>query len=168
MGKMNVPKAIELAFAKVIRNYAEMGAGVVLRPYQSLNYDGSWDAKKDRTFPLIDIRCAPPQNDESPSTFFVECPILCATDNDDDNSHSFVSDMYGAVQSVLDGMVSQFIAGTQSTLVLAEFLAEIQTVTGTGFIFGGLEFESPLPPADDAGSNVIGITMKVSYSRSDY
>ena len=165
---MNVPKAIELAFAKVIRNYAEMGAGVVLRPWQSLNYDGSWDEEKDRTFPLIDIRCGPGQTDDNQRTLFAECSIICATDNDDDKGHTFISDMYEAVQTVLDGMFSQFIAGTQSTSVLAEFLAEIQTVTGTGFIFGGLEFESPLPPADDAGSNVIGITMKVSYSRSDY
>ena len=166
---MNVPKAIELAMAKIIRQYAEIGEGVTIRAWQSLAADGSWDEEKDRTFPLIDIRCGPPQTDENQSTLMVDCSVVMATNADDDKSHAFISDMYEAVQDVCDSLFSKFRSGDESESPLSDFLALVTEETAAGaFGFGGLTFGQGLPPADDAGANIIGITLNVHYSRADF
>ena len=53
---MNTPKAIELALATMIHQYAEIGQGTLVRPWQSLGIEGAFDPKSDRTCPCVDIR----------------------------------------------------------------------------------------------------------------
>ena len=166
---MNVPKAIELAMSKVIRQYAEIGEGVTIRAWQSLAADGSWDPEKDRTFPLIDIRCGPSQTDENQSTLMVECSVIMATNTDDDKDHAFISAMYEAVQELCDTLFSQFRSDDEDESPLSDFLALVTEETGAGaFGFGGFTFGQGMPPADDAGLNMIGLTMVVHYSKAGF
>ena len=166
---MNVPKAIELAIAEIIREYAEIGEGVTIRVWQSLASDGSWAENPDRTFPMIDVRCSPPLTDDNQSTRSVECAILMGTNTDDDKDHAFISAMYEAVQEVMDDLFAVFRSGTLTTEPFNTFQARVVTEVGaTPFSFGGLTFGEGLAPADDGGINMIGITIVVHYSRSDF
>jgi hypothetical protein len=170
---MNITKAIELAMAEVIREYAEMGEDVLIRPWQSLAADGSWKVDPDRKFPMIDVRCGPPKTDDNESTLAVECSILMGTKTDDDKDHAFISAMYEAVQGVCDNLFSQFRTTPGSTYTadteIADFLASVvASATAAKFNFGGFTFGEGLAPADDAGINMIGITVVVHYSRSDF
>lgn len=166
---MNVPKAIELAMAETIRANAEMGENVTIRAWQSLASDGSWKKNPDRSFPMIDVRCSPPQTDDNQSTLRVQCSILMGTKTDDDKSHAFVSDMYEAVQKVCDDMFKVFRSGTLTTEPFNTFQARVVTEAGAdNFQFGGLTFGEGLAPADDDGINMIGITLIVHYGRSDF
>jgi len=170
---MNVPKAIELAMAETIRKYAEMGEDVTIRAWQSLASDGSWKENPDRTFPMIDVRCSPPQTDDNQSTLQVQCSILMGTKTDDDKDHAFISAMYEAVQGACDNMFSQFRTTTGLTYTadteISDFLDSVIVNAGAdAFQFGGLTFGEGLAPADDGGINMIGITMVIHYSRSDF
>jgi hypothetical protein len=170
---MNVPKSIELAMAEIIRKYAEIGKGVTVRAWQSLASDGSWKENPDRTFPMIDVRCSSPKTDDNESTLQVECAVLMGAKTDDDKDHAFISAMYEAVQGVCDNLFSQFRTTTGSTYAanteIYDFLASIIANAGAdAFTFGGLTFGEGLSPADDGGTNMIGITMVIHYSRSDF
>ncbi|MFA5423472.1 MAG: hypothetical protein WC374_06395 [Phycisphaerae bacterium] len=170
---MNTTKAIELAMAETIREYAEIGEDVTVRAWQSLESDGSWKENPDRTFPMIDVRCSPPKTDDNESTLAVECAILLGTKTDDDKSHAIIADMYAAVQGVCDNLFSQFRTTTGSTYTvdteIYDFLTSVVANTSaTAFQFGGFTFGDGLAPADDGGINMIGITMVIHYSRSDF
>jgi hypothetical protein len=170
---MNTTKAIELAMAETIREYAEIGEDVTVRAWQSLESDGSWKENPDRTFPMIDVRCGPPKTDDNQSALQVECSILMGTKTDDDKSHALISEMYEAVQGVCDNLFSQFRTTTGSTYTadteIYDFLASVVANTSAdAFQFGGFTFGDGLAPADDAGINMIGITLIVHYGRSDF
>ena len=166
---MNVPKAVELAFAESIRNNAEMGESVTIRAWQSLAADGSWTAPPDRSFPMVDVRCGPPRTDESQTTLQVECAILMGTKTDDDESHAFISNMYDAIQQVCDSLFSKFRTSALTTGPLVTWLATVAANTESGdFGFGGYTFGEGLPPTDDGGINMIGITMIVHYSNANF
>lgn len=165
---MNIPKAVELGFADIIRD-AEIGEGVVIRAWQSLSADGSWSETPDREFPMIDIRCSPPRSDDNQATLNVECAITMATKTDDDKDHLFISNMYDAVQEVCNNLFKAFRTGSKTDEPLATFLAAIQNeVASAEFDFGGLTFGEGVAPFDDNGANAIGINMVVHYSRSDF
>ena len=166
---MNTTKAIELAMAETLRKYAQMGADVTIRAWQSLAADGSWKTNPDRKFPMIDVRCSPPGHDDNESTLQVQCAILMGTNTDDDKSHAFISSMYEAVQDVCDTIFAQYKTGVFTGEELAYFLARVVAETSAdAFQFGGLTFGDGLAPADDGGINMIGITMIVHYGRSDF
>ena len=166
---MNMTKAIELALAETIRKYAELGDGVVVRAWQSLEADGSWKENPDRSFPMIDVRCSPPKVEDNQATSIVECAILMGTKTDDDKSHAFISSMYESVQGMCDTLFSQFRSGVYTGDEIAYFLARVIAETSAdAFQFGGLTFGDGLAPADDGGINMIGITLIVHYGRSDF
>jgi hypothetical protein len=166
---MNVAKAIELAFADLIRKQ-ELGAGVHVRAWQSLRADTTWDVTKDREFPAVDIRTAPQQFDmDAGSTMFCETAILCGTVADDDRDHAAVSALYEAVQGACDALYADFRGGTGT--LLTAFVAAITLALGSEgvkFSFGGLTFGGSMAPYDEGGSNMLGLTMRVHFSRSDF
>jgi hypothetical protein len=91
------------------------------------------------------------------------------TKTDDDKDHAFISGMYEAVQGVCDSLFSVFRSGTLTTEPFSTFQARVVAEVGsTAFRFGGLTFGEGLAPADDGGINMIGITLVVHYSRSDF
>lgn len=160
---MNVPKAIETAVATMIRSYAEIGAEAVIRPFQALNWDGSWDAEKDREFPVFDIRFAPERTDESQMTFVSEGTILIGTYVHDDKDHRHISDYYGEVHTVLREIFQGFL-GNADTAKYDEFKSLIETEIGGTFGIGGITFGEPLAPYDDGNANMIGIGFNIHFS----
>lgn len=171
---MNAAKAIEQAFAATVRKYGEIGESVIIRCWQSLKDDDTWNADPDRAFPCLDIRCSPPEPDPAAMyTLIGECALLCASKADDDLDHAFISGFYGAVQDVCDRLYAGCMGATDHAAVYAFFIAElaarIAEQGGTATLtVGGLTFGSPLAPFDDGGLNEIGLAMRVHYSRSDF
>jgi len=166
---MNEPRAIEIAFAGIIRRYGEIGEGVAIRTWQSLRRDGSWDESKDRTFPVVDIRCSPPQTDDNERTLVCECAILCGTKTDDDRDHAQIEQMFSGVKAVLDSLFGQFINQTLDGDEYTLFSLTLDDELGANFGgIGGLTWGQGAAPFDDAGVNMIGLTMRVHYSRKDY
>lgn len=170
---MNIAKALEIAFAHVIRAYGEIGAGVTIRCWQTLRADGSWNAAKDRDFPVIDVRCSPPAPDESAeSTAIAECAVLCGTKAADDKDHAAISALYAGTQDAMDRLYAGFRGNATHAPVYAAFLAKLTDAMGATdaalFSFGGLTFGGGTAPYDDDGVNMIGLTMRVHFSRSDF
>jgi len=172
---MNVPKAIEQAFAVVIRKYAEIGAGTIIRCWQSLREDVDWNEGTDRAFPCVDVRCSPPEQDPAVTpTLICECAILCATKTDDDVDHSIISGIYGAVQDACDEIYAGGRGVSAYATIYAELLAEIaariaeQQHGSATVAIGGIEYGAPQAPFDDNGLNAIGFSMRISYSRTDF
>lgn len=168
---MNISRAIEIGFAKLLRQ-AELGNGVSIRPWQSLRADGGFADGDNATFPCVDIRCSPPKPaSDAASTMIAECTIICATVSDDDQDRSAISALYGAVQGALDALYAQFKAnsdGTEMALFKTEMNADLGTSNATKVSIGGVIFGEPLSPFDDDGKNMIGVTMQVHYSRTDF
>lgn len=162
---MNVPRAIELAFAQLLRARAALGEKTVVRAWQSLANDAAWDSNKDRSFPIVDVRCSPPRTDTDEGLFICECALLCGTKTDDDKSHAAVAAIYGEVQAVADSLYSQF--RNAEAAELAEFKAVLTADLGAAFHFGGLTWGDGMAPYDDGGVNMIGLAMRVHYSRTD-
>lgn len=167
---MNAARAIELAFAEVMRAKAELGAGCVVRAWQSLASDPEWmklaAEKKDRAFPLVDIRCGSPRFDANQRTSFCEAQILCATKTDDDAGHDKIQSLYGEVQRVCDLLYAQYVAGTDGE-ELAAFKARLTDELGATFHFGGFTWGEGMSPSDVDGANMIGIAMQTHFSRRD-
>jgi hypothetical protein len=166
---VNVPKAIEIAFAKVFRTFAEIGEGVTIRAFQSLASDGSWNSEKDRTFPMVAITCGTPRYDDGQATLYADCIILCGTMVDDDADHAVWSGLYGAVQSACDSLFAQFISQSDG-VELSPFKASLTEDLGPTFNgVGGLQFVDGLDPYEDGSGHIIGgIAVRVHYSRNDY
>jgi len=164
---MNVPKAIEKAVAKMFRSYGNLGAGVLIRPWQSLDYDGSWKKDIDREFPVVDIRFAPERTEENQHTFISEGTILFGTFTQDDKSHSFLSAMYGGGHDVLRDIFRGFLGETGVSRYVTrynEFKSLIENELGSPFALGGITFAEPLAPYDDGGVNKIGIGYNIHFS----
>ena len=163
---MNIPLALETATAETIRNYATLVPGVVIRTWQRLQNDGGIDRDGSREFPLVDIRCTPPMTDENQVTLSATIEILCATLNEYDRQHNVIQLLYQGVQECIDRMYAQFRNTTGDELTLWE--ATVATETASAFQFGGFSFSEGLAPSDDAGRNMIGIALRVHFSRADY
>jgi hypothetical protein len=144
---------------------------VTVRAWQSLEADGSWKENTDRSFPMVDVRCSPPQGDDNQSTLQVQCAILFGTKVDDDKSHAFIAAMYEAGQGMCDNLFSQFRSGTYDGDEIKFFLDKVDEALeseSVDFKFGGFTFGEGLSPSDDSGVNMIGITLIVHYGRSDF
>jgi len=166
---MNIPKAIEQAMSFVLKKHAELGKGVMLRAYQSLADDPYWSPSTDLYFPMVDIRCSPPRTDQTQTTLVCECAMLCGTNAQDDKDHAFISSLYEAVEGVVTNIFAQYRHGTTGG-IYAEFVAKVVELVDDAakFNFGGLTLGEPLAPHDESGVNMIGLTLAVHYSRSDY
>jgi hypothetical protein len=159
----NYAKAFELAFAAIIRAYGDLVPGVTLRCWQTLSQEQA-AAQNEKSFPLVDIRAAPPATDENQVTLFADVALTCATYAEDDLSHSVIAQLYGGVQAVCDQLYAEFRDG--SGAALSAFTAAVASETGETFGFGGLSFQGGTPPDEDGSVNAIGTTMRVHYSRN--
>ena len=165
---MNIAKAIEKAIATVIRDHADLPPVVTIRCWQTLRHDATWNETEDRTFPMIEIRAAPPQTDDNQSTLAISTSIIVGTQNQDDKDHAVLSDIYGQVQDVLDAMFAAFRNGT-SNAQMTTFDEAMQEAYDAGrFNFGGFEFGTPLAPFEERGAVMLGITLTTHYSRNDF
>jgi len=165
---VNIAKAIEKAIATVIRDHADLPPGVTIRCWQTLRHDATWNETEDRTFPMIEIRAAPPQTDDNQSTLSVQTAIIIGTQNQDDKDHAVVSDIYGQAQEAIDAMFASFRSGT-SNAHFVTFTNAMQEASDAGqFNFGGVTLGSPLAPFEERGAVMLGINLITHYSRADF
>jgi hypothetical protein len=168
---MNAAKAIESAVVQTLRAYADLGKGAVIRGWQNLRVDGAWKidpaTNTDRTLPLVDVRCSPPRPDESQHTVVAACHIDAMSNAETDRDHSFISGMYDAIQETCERMRQASLVASSSCPILAAFVAVLAQEMPQLY-FGGLSYGDPTEPYDDAGVNVIGLTLNVHYSLADY
>jgi len=159
---MNIPQAVERAFADLIRGY-DIGGKTIIRCWHGLKNDYRWKADNDKTYPLIDVRIAPPKMTVEDNTLVASCAIVVQTLVEDDEDHMKISGYEQAVQEALDDLFSQFRAqtGDKWTAFQASIIADC-----AGVSIGGLTFGDGLPPYDDDGVNAVGMSMDVHYSRS--
>ncbi|MCK9326657.1 MAG: hypothetical protein M0P69_14295 [Bacteroidales bacterium] len=164
---MNDAKSIELAFAQTIRQFAQIGSETKMRVFQSMDFEGDLDTSQGRSFPVLSVSASPPQSEDNQSTMFCDISLICATKVDDDRNHSYLSDMYGEVQKLMNKIYSQFRYGDGEEYcflndrIVEHSTAEINTPVS-------LTWGDSLAPAEDQGLNVIGIGVRVHYGRSDF
>lgn len=164
---MNEAKAIEIALYTVLRKYAKLGGDTTIRVWQSLRTDSKWDEEKDRSFPLIDIRCAPPRSNSDQYTMGSEATIQTMTSAEEDRDHAVVSGLYGEVKKVLDSLMGQFLTGNDGD-ELTLFKATLTKEAGECFEFGGVSFGEPREPFDDSGYLIMTVGFLIHHSRTDY
>ena len=166
---MNVAAAYEIALAAVIRAYGEVGEDTVIRTWQRLSNDTQWNGgggQGDRSFPCIDIRCAPPVHDaDGTANMIVTAQIEIRTLTADDKDHLEISRIYESVQAVFDALFDQFF-NDESGDELAAFQASIDAEYGSAFPFGAFAFADSVAPWDDDGANAIAFNFALHYSRS--
>jgi hypothetical protein len=167
---MNIPATLEFAMAETLRAFAPLVGGVRIRTWQRLENDSGIDKDGSRDFPMIDIRATAPATDDNQVTCYSDIAIICATHQEDDRQHNVIRELYQGVQETVDAMYSQFRASCTPTdgTALDLFLDTITADTGATWSFGGLTLLDGLAPYDDGGRNMIGISIRVHYSRSDW
>ena len=168
---MNAAKAIELCYARTLRKYAELGANVKIRPWQSLRDDGSWKhtAKEgDRRFPCVDIRCAPPSGREDTGVNFDgTCIITCAHIADEDKDHALTSAMFEEVEKVLLRIFAQWWQNDATGAERAYWDAQWADLLGANYALNGITNGEPVPPDDGDNLLMIGASQIISYTRAD-
>jgi len=108
---MNVPAAIEIAFAEILKVYGNTGAGTVVRCFQTLSDEQALALTGKKSFPMIDIRCGSPATDDQ-VTRYCDVVMLCATYNEDDKNHLELNKIYTSVQNVCDQLHDNFMDGS--------------------------------------------------------
>ena len=161
---MNVPSAIEEAYADLIKGY-ELGSATMVRCWHGLRKDTKWKPDPDKTLPCVDVRCGPPKMDENERTLSVDCTLQAFTKAVTDKNHQDINRIEQALQEACDAMYSQFIA--QAGTEYATFIAAIAKAC-SGATVGGFTFGEGLAPYDEDGQNTVGISMTVHYARSDF
>lgn len=165
---MNAPKHIEIALATLIRDYAGLPPGVTIRAWQTLEADATWSEAEDRTFPMIEVRCSPPIVDENQHTLQSQAAILIGTQTADDKDHADISHIYGLVQETIDRFFSQR-PGRSPGAEFNTFTSVMENAVGpASFLFNGLTFGEPITPYEDRGAALIGLTLVIHYTRSDF
>ena len=160
---MNPPKAIELAMAAMIRNHANIGAGTLVRPWQSLNAEGAFDPKDDRTFPCVDVRFGSPRHNEDQVTLVCSGEILSMVYAEDDRNHQEISRIYDEVHDVVLGIFRDF-QGETSNGYYTEFVAAVAQEDAGKIEIGGITMEEGMPPSDDGNALGIGVGMGVHFT----
>lgn len=164
---MNIPKTIESALIDALQSFA-IGGKTVVRSWRNLQKDQKWTPLNDRTFPCIDIRATPPKSDQTTATACTcEVQIQVFTHLADDQSHATINSIEEAVQECLDTLYAEHRSGA-TTGIYKTFTDAIEADCA-GVSIGGVYIGDPLPPDDDGeGHNYLGLTLIVSYSRSDF
>jgi hypothetical protein len=157
---MTIAGAIELALADVIRNKADIGAGTILRCWQTLTDEQAIAADGARMFPMIEVRCGPPATADQ-TTRYCDVVILCGTYNEDDKTHLQIAQLYEGVQIAVDALHAQSIARTGADLSL--FSTRISSEYSGSFSLGGITLSGSEPPYEDGGVNFIGVNMRVHF-----
>jgi hypothetical protein len=158
---MNPAKIFELALSRMIRK-AELGPGVVLRPWQSLRDDNSWDKDVDLQYPMVDMRFATEAVDAEQVTLTCSGVVMAATLTEDDKDHAIISALYEAVYGVVIGVFKSFINGTGTAY--AELLAEIAAIDDSVLYVGGITLDSPGAPESADGTNSLSIGISIHFS----
>lgn len=164
---MNTSKITERAIALVLRQYADLDQLVNIRPFQCLSeepFRPQDESGGTRSYPMIDIRSNSPNINPSLHTEHVSCVVTVATNEDEDQDHLQISNIFGSVQTVAQAIFDQsksHLGGEELTLLKQVFSDEF----GSSLNFGGITIEGADAPFDDDGIAVISMTINVHYSR---
>jgi len=165
---MNIAKLIEKALADVIRDHAALPDGTSIRAWQTLDHDATWNESIDRQFPMIEIRSSPPRTDDNQSTLAIETAIIIGNQSADDKDHGAISQIYAAVQEVMDRLYASFRSGIAND-EMATFTTAMADAQAAGrFNFGGFSYGAPLAPFEERNAVMLGITLVTHYSRDDF
>jgi len=170
---MNIPLAFETAVNAILADSADLSTVTKVRTWQKLANDCKIDNEGSRAFPMVDIRAHVPMTDENQVTLHSDIEIVCATYGDDDKLHATIQSIYGKVQGVIDTLYMQWrntAATPTAGTVYALFADTVEANIGAAGVvnIGGFSFQEGLAPYDDDGRNMIGLTLRVHYSRSDF
>ncbi len=165
---MNEARAIELALATTIRQFAEVGPGVSIRPWQSVRFDTAWKPDQDRRFPCVDIRCAGPVVEDDQSSMVSTATVQVGTRAEDDPDHARISQMYGAVKEVLDALFVAFMTCDEDSEEYTLFKATLADELPDEFSLGGLSYGDPREPYDENGYNFLTLGFNIHHARTDY
>ena len=160
---MTLQTAFEIAMAKVMRKYAQLGAGVVIRAWRSLRLDGSWNEELDREFPMLGISASTPGYDDGQRSMYIDVQFDARTQVDDDQDHAVITEMETEVQRVLDIIFDKAAKPTITGAAYDDFVAYVDELATCHI--GGMTYGEPSPPVDDGNTQSIQITMRVHYSR---
>ena len=165
----NVPAAIERSMAAVMREFADLGGGVAIRPSMSPTDDSTIDNRGSKHFPQLRLTASPPQTDDNQATLFCELELSCESYNEDDGRRTAVKTIYEAAQGVCDRIFDEahgWYPGGETTAQTA-FEAAINTElgTGNGINVGGYTFGPGQSLYDDGGINIVALTFRVHYTR---
>lgn len=170
----NVPAALERAMSATLRQFADLGGGVALRAFQSLIDDPTVDEDGSKYWPCVDIRASAPATDENQITLYSDIAMLCGTYNEDDRQHTVLRGLYEAVQGLCDRVFDEFHGEyygedgqdeSATTLAQTAFEASVNSELTRAINIGGYTFQAGMAPYDDGGINMIGITLRVHYTR---
>jgi hypothetical protein len=161
---MNPSKAIEIALAAMVRNHADIGGKTLIRPWQSLNVEGAFDPKDDRTFPCVDIRCEnPASNAQNIIAFDCAVSVTSMTYADDDRNHQQVSAINSEVLGVVMEIFMDFM-GESNNGYFAEFAALVNAEDGVDININGITLLQGMPPSDDGNAIGIGTGLNVHFT----
>lgn len=168
---MNELAAIELAFAAVIREYAELGAGAWVRSWQTPADDTRFIEGNDRQFPVVRVQCQGSDQDGSAQAIFItRVTIVCATDSDDDPDRQGLRILYSGARLVCDALFRQARSGTDGDEMTRWGVALSDALGATDsaqFHFGGFTFTGG-DSGEDGKIQFLSIGMNVHYSRLDF
>lgn len=165
---MNVAGAIELALSRTVAEYGSVPYGTALRPWQTPAEDPTWNEAGDRTFPLVEFRCAPPTFDDNQSTLQSSCAVLIGEIASDDRDRARISLIYERIYAVVYALFKQFrtgVNGNEKELFESQMGA---LVDASEYVFGGFSIAEPLAPYEADGKNYIGVSLVVHYSNADF
>jgi hypothetical protein len=85
----------------------------------------------------------------------------------DDKSHSQIAEIYAGIEDVCERLRQASYSGDHQKKELALFLATVAELDSR-VQFGGIAFGDATPPYDDAGINLIGQSLAISYCLADF
>jgi hypothetical protein len=166
---MNTPAAIEIALATIIRDYAELGEGTVVRAWQSPNLDPLAGDEDVRRFPAVDVVANGPEYTDD-LTASVTCAILCRTKFADDEDRAFLREMFSEIERVARALFAQYRGdGGEELTAWADAFAV--AAAGDGINHDSVSFQwgpSQPPSIDGDGTQSHGLSLVIHYSRTDF
>lgn len=170
---MKPAKAIELAMAEIINDYADIGRNTKIRAFQNMEFNGTFVQDVDREYPFVGIGASPPMPGDDAASQTVDVAVFIQTKAVDDKAHTEISAIYEAVQGTLDRIYSgfrRFCAGGE-TEEYTEFCRRVKEYDTENLIaneYLSLTWADTQPPSEDNGAWVIMMTMRVHFGRTDF
>lgn len=182
---MKPSTAIELAVAKSIQMYANIGRKTKIRAFHNMNFDGTFDKSVDREYPFIGVSASLPMTTDDQASQYVDVGIFIATLVVDDKDHLEFTAICEAVQGVIDRLYAGFRSGFDLSAisdygigetatkqqVYAYFCNQVSTNDSENLIASAepsFTLETSQPPVETDGANMNNLTLRVHFGRTDF
>jgi len=155
---VNPSKTFERALCQIISEQCVLGAGVVLRPWQSLR---EFASKLEKQTQSVDVRASGMAMDESANAFFCVVSVFIRTNADDDKTHEAASGIEGEIVELLYTLHAEHLAGAGDTY---DAFAALVLADDPSLIVGGVMLVDGEAPYDDDGENTLNANIRVSFA----